>query len=352
MKKIVLTGGGTAGHINPNIALMPLLEERGFSISYIGSIGGIEKELISPLGIDFYEIHSGKLRRYFDFKNITDAFRVIVGIKDAIKILRKIRPNVIFSKGGFVAVPVVIAGYILKIPIIIHESDISTGLANKICIPFANKICTTFPEALSSIPKDKAVLTGAPIRASLFLGDKDKGLKLCRFKINKPTVLIMGGSLGSVKINNVLRKSLQALLEKYNIIHLCGKDNLDNSIKKEGYFQLEYATDNLAHLLFISDIVVSRAGSNAIFELLALKKPNLLIPLSKNASRGDQILNANSFKEQGFSLVLSEDDLSKDTLIKSINTLNKNKNIYKKNMDISNISSPSKKILEEIEKLI
>ena len=348
MKKIVLTGGGTAGHVNPNIALIPFLKEKGYNISYIGSKDGIEKTLIQPLGIDYYEISTGKLRRYLDFKNITDSFRVIKGVSDATSIIRKIKPNLIFSKGGFVSVPVVIGGYINKVPVIIHESDISPGLANKLSIPFAKKVCATFPEALQNIPKNKAILTGTPIRKELFKGSKDEGFKICNFKTNKPIILVMGGSLGSVKINTVLRECLDNLLKDFNIIHLCGKNNLDNNINKEGYYQIEYATDELKHFLAISDLVVSRAGSNAICELLALKKPNLLIPLSKNASRGDQILNANSFKKQGFSNVLYEEDLSKESLIENINTLSKEQSVYINAMSTSNLNNAIDKILEQI----
>lgn len=352
MKKIVLTGGGTAGHVNPNIALIPFLKEKGYDIFYIGSKDGIEKELIKPLGIKYYEISSGKLRRYLDFKNFTDAFNVLRGISEAKSIIKKIKPNIIFSKGGFVSVPVVIGGYFNKIPIIIHESDISPGLANKISIPFCQKICTTFPEALLNIPKEKGILTGSPIRSELFKGNAEIGKKIASFKLEKPVVLFMGGSLGSVKINNILREALPNLLKDYNIIHLCGKNNLESSLNKlEGYFQLEYAKDELSHFLEYADIIVSRAGSNAICEILALKKPNLLIPLSKNASRGDQILNANSFKNQGFSNVLLEEDLNKKSLLKNIDTLFKEKEKFIKNMNNTIQKNAINIIIEEIKKL-
>lgn len=349
MKKIILTGGGTAGHVNPNIALIPFLKKANYEISYIGSIKGIEKELITPIGIDYYGISSGKLRRYIDFKNITDAFKVVKGIGDAIKLVRKIKPDVIFSKGGFVSVPVVIAGYMNKIPIIIHESDISAGLANKICIPLSNKVCATFPEALNGIPKEKAVLTGTPIRAELF---KPKISYTKTFYDDKPVILVMGGSLGSVKINNILRESLDTILSKFNIIHLCGKGNLDkNLLNKNGYIQKEYATNELPNYFKISDLVLSRAGSNAICEILALKKPNLLVPLSKNASRGDQILNANSFEKQGYSRVLLEEDLTIESLISEINILYENKYNYISTMNNSKLNNAIEKIINEIKNI-
>lgn len=354
-KKIILTGGGTAGHVTPNIALIPLLKKDGYDITYIGSFNGIEKELIQPLGVKYYGISSGKLRRYLDFKNVTDAFRVVKGLSDAVKIIRDVKPNIIFSKGGFVSVPVALGGYLTKTPVIIHESDISVGLANKIAIPFANKVCATFPEALNNIKENKAVLTGTPIRQELFKGSKDKGIEICNFSKNtinsKKYMLIMGGSLGSVKINNALRENLDKLLEKFNIMHLCGKGNLDESLNnKTGYCQMEYASKELPHILALSDIIISRAGSNSICEFLALKKPNLLIPLSKEASRGDQILNANSFKKQGFSEVLFEEDLTNETLLESIDTLLQKEDMYIKNMSNTPLSSATEKVMIEINK--
>ncbi len=352
MKKIILTGGGTAGHVNPNIALIPFLKKENYDISYIGSINGIEKDLITSLSssynIDYHGISSGKLRRYIDLKNITDAFRVVKGVGDALILIKKLKPDVIFSKGGFVSVPVVIAGYINKVPIIIHESDISAGLANKICIPLANKVCTTFPEALEGISSSKGVLTGTPIRQELFKSKNNLNL----FNNNKPIILVMGGSLGSVKINNSIRESLEELLIKFNIIHLCGKGNLDASLNnKEGYIQKEYVTRELPDFFKESTLVVSRAGSNAICELLALKKPNLLIPLSKNASRGDQILNANSFKKQNYSLVLEEEDLNKDSLLLEINNLYNNKDNFIKSMQNSNLNNAIDKIVNQIKNI-
>ncbi|MFI3230690.1 MAG: undecaprenyldiphospho-muramoylpentapeptide beta-N-acetylglucosaminyltransferase [bacterium] len=354
MKKIILTGGGTAGHVNPNIALIPSLKKENYDISYIGSINGIEKDLISSISsmydIEYHGISSGKLRRYIDLKNITDAFRVVKGVGEAVMLIKKLKPDVIFSKGGFVSVPVVIAGYLNKVPIIIHESDISTGLANKICIPLANKVCTTFPEALEGIPKSKGILTGTPIRQELFNNNVKTNIKF--FSDNKPIILIMGGSLGSVKINNAIRDSLPELLTKFNIIHLCGKGNLDDSLKnKNGYIQKEYVTRELPDFFKACTLVVSRAGSNAICELLALKKPNLLIPLSKNASRGDQILNANSFKKQNYSSVLQEEDLTKDSLLKEINDLYNNRDSFIKSMQNSKLNNAIDKIIYEIKNI-
>lgn len=328
MKKIVLTGGGSAGHVTPNIALVPKLRELGFDILYIGSQKGIEKDIIQKENITFKSISSGKLRRYFDIKNFTDPFRVVKGVFDARSILKKYRPDIVFSKGGFVTVPVVLAAHMLKIPVVIHESDISPGLANKISSKYADKICCNFPETLAHIPKDKAVLTGCPIRSELLSGDPDKAHEFTGLNRDKPVILVIGGSLGAVSINTVVRDSLNELLSKFSIIHICGKGNVDNNIDLLGYVQYEYVSSQLKDIFALADIVISRAGANAICELLALQKLNILVPLSAKASRGDQILNAASFKKQGFSYVLDDEELNKDSLLAALDDVFSNKDKY------------------------
>ena len=322
MKRIILTGGGTAGHVTPNIALLPRLRELGYDIHYIGSYNGIEKELIEPFGIPYHGISSGKLRRYFSVQNFTDPFRVLKGFREARVLIKDLKPDVIFSKGGFVSVPVVLAGKRSKVPVIIHESDMTPGLANKIAIPSATKVCCNFPETLESLPKDKAVLTGSPIRQELLSGNKIAAMDLCGFTADKPVILVIGGSLGSVVVNKAVREALPDLLKDFQIIHLCGKGKMDESLSgTRGYCQFEYIKDELRDIFALADIVISRAGANAICELLALRKPNLLIPLSAKASRGDQILNARSFERQGFSLVLEEEELTKQSLIDAVHRL-------------------------------
>lgn len=329
MKRIVLTGGGTAGHVTPNIALLPGLKELGYDIHYIGSYNGIEKKLIEQFGIPYHGISSGKLRRYFSMQNFTDPFRVLKGFGEAKKLIKSLKPDVIFSKGGFVSVPVVIAGKQCHVPTIIHESDMTPGLANRLSIPSASKVCCNFPETLHHLPKEKAVLTGSPIRQELLTGDRDAALKFCGLSADKPVILIIGGSLGSVVVNNAVRKILPELLKSFQVIHLCGKDKVDASLKDlKGYVQFEYIQDELKDLFALADIVISRAGANAICELLALHKPNLLIPLSANASRGDQILNARSFERQGYSIVLEEEELNDSTLLDAIKKLYEKKDAY------------------------
>ena len=328
-RKIVLTGGGTAGHVTPNLALLPSLRNAGFDVTYIGSFDGIEKGLAEDAGLTYYGIAVGKLRRYFEPKKFSDPFRVIKGFFQARKILKTVRPEVVFSKGGFVAVPVVRAAASLKIPCIIHESDITPGLANKLCIPVADIVCCNFPETFDLIPPKKAHLTGSPIRAELFKGDREAGKKFVGFTDDKPVIMVIGGSQGSAAINGAIRDSLNDLLKDFNIVHLTGKDKTDNMLLTvEGYKQFEYITDELPDIFALADIVVSRSGANAIGELLALHKPNLLIPLPSASSRGDQIMNARSYEDQGFSMVLNEEDMTSKLLISKIRELYENKDKY------------------------
>ena len=329
MKKIVMTGGGTAGHVTPNIALFDSLQKDGYEIHYIGSYEGIEKGLIEDKKIPYYGISSGKFRRYRSWKNLTDPFRVLHGFFQARRLLGRIRPNVVFSKGGFVSVPVVMAAKTRHIPVIIHESDLTPGLANKLAMPSATKVCCNFPETLPYLPKEKAVLTGSPIRQELLHGNKQAAKDFCGFTGDLPILMVMGGSIGSVYINNAIRGCIDTLLTKYQIIHLCGKGNIDESLKdKKRYAQFEYISENLPDLFAAADLVVARAGANSICELLALHKPNILIPLSRNASRGDQILNANSFAKQGFSAVLEEEEVTSEKLMATIDDVMAHRSKY------------------------
>lgn len=353
MKRIVLTGGGTAGHVTPNIALLPKLKELNYDIHYIGSYEGIERKLIEEFQIPYYGISSGKLRRYFDPKNFTDPFKVVKGFSQARKLMKKLKPDVVFSKGGFVSVPVVLAAGRSKIPVIIHESDMTPGLANKLCIPASYKVCCNFPETLHYLPEEKAVLTGSPIRQELLNGNKLEALKFCNFTANKPVILIIGGSLGSTIVNDAIRLILPELLQKYQVIHLCGKGKIDPALTgTNGYIQFEYIKKELSDLFALADIVISRAGANAICELLALHKPNLLIPLSANASRGDQILNARSLERQGFSLVLEEEALTDRKLLESINKLYEDRYIFMDAMSKSGQTNSIELITNLIEQAV
>lgn len=352
MKRIILTGGGTAGHVTPNIALLPRLKELQYDIHYIGSYNGIEKELIEQFAIPYHGISTGKLRRYFSVQNFTDPFRVVKGINEAGKLVKLLKPDIIFSKGGFVSVPVVLAAKRRHVPAIIHESDMTPGLANKLSLPAATKVCCNFPETLAHLPEGKAVLTGSPIRQELLSGNKYQAREFLHFTSDKPVIMVVGGSLGAVAVNEAVRSILPELLKSYQVIHLCGKGKLDESLKGlEGYAQFEYIKEELRHLFALTDIVISRAGANAICELLALHKPNLLIPLSANASRGDQILNARSFERQGFSMVLEEEELTNEILLNAIHNLYENRAAYITAMKNSSQQNSIDTIIDLIESL-
>ncbi len=351
-RKIILTGGGTAGHCVPNLALVPTLKEYDFDIAYIGSHTGIEKKLVTAEGIKYYSISTGKLRRYFDLKNFTDPFRVLKGFAEAYSILRSEKPDIIFSKGGFVSVPVVKAASLLHIPVIIHESDMTPGLANKLSYSAASKICCSFRETAQYIPSSKAVFTGSPVREELKNGDRGRAYAFTHLKRGElPTILVVGGSLGAQHVNEAVRHLLPKLLPNYNVVHLCGKGKLDQSyIGTDNYVQYEYISNEMADLFSMADIIISRAGANAIFELLALRKPNILVPLPLAGSRGDQIKNAESFKKAGYSYVLKDENLSDETLMQAINTVKDNMIDYVEAMENADESDAVDTICELIDK--
>ncbi len=352
MARIVFTGGGTAGHVIPAIALFDELINMQYELFYIGSKTGIEKDLIASEGVPYFPISTGKLRRYFDLENFIDPFRIIKGILEARRALKKISPDLVFSKGGFVSVPVIFAAYLLKIPVILHESDFSPGLSNKMVLRFADKILVTFPETKKYLPEEKTILSGTPIRSNIFSGDRERAKKQLRFD-EKPVVLIMGGSSGSEIINETLRTNISHLLGKFNIIHLCGKGNLDSELAKvNGYQQFEFVTEELPDFFALADLVISRAGANAIHEVLALRIPNILIPLSMSASRGDQLLNAESFENNGFSRVLTEDNLTPESLAMAVEETLINKEEYITAMKMSKQRNSNRIIIEEINRFL
>lgn len=349
MKKILLTGGGTAGHVTPNLALVPGLRQAGFDIEYMGSYDGIEKSLVEKAGIPYHGISSGKLRRYLDVKNLTDPIRILKGLHEAKHFMKEHKPDIVFSKGGFVSVPVVIAAAERKIPVVIHESDLSPGLANKLAIPRATKVCYSFPETEKYLSHNKAIFTGLPVRDELLNGSRENGLKICGFTGNKPVLMVIGGSLGSVAVNSAVRSALDSLLVNFDIIHACGKGKYDNDLEgTAGYKQFEYISDELPDIYAAADIIISRAGANVINELAALKKPALLIPLGLDASRGDQLLNADSFKKRGFSDVLKEEDLSHRTLVNKVNELYADRAAYIDAMSASEHGDAVKRIIDII----
>ena len=352
MPKVLLTGGGTAGHVTPNLALVPYLKERGFEIEYMGSYDGIEKKLVEKEGIPYTGIDSGKLRRYLSVQNLKDPAHILKGIKEAKEYMKENRPDVVFSKGGFVAVPVIFAAAKYKIPIVIHESDLSPGLANKLCIPKADKICYSFPETEAYL-KGKGIHTGLPIRDQLLQGDPAKGRAMCGFNTDKPVLLVIGGSLGSLNVNNAVRNALDGLLVNFQVAHICGQGKMDSTFDgREGYKQFEYVGDGLNDLMAMSEIFISRAGANVICEIQALRKPAVLIPLGTDASRGDQILNAESFKKRGFSETLLEENLSTESLLATVNRVYEDREQYISAMEAADNGNAAAAVADIIKSMI
>ncbi len=314
---IVMTGGGTAGHVIPNIALIEQLKQEAWQLHYIGAKDGVEERMVLAQQVPFYAIRCGKLRRYFSWKTFWEPLNILAGIMQAYRIIRRIKPNIVFSKGGFVSFPVVVAAWLNNVPIVIHESDMTPGLANRMSFPFARKICVTFATTNTQHNRP-VVITGSPVRANIFTGDRHKALQYCQFSGKKPCLLIIGGSMGAQNINRCVHSAVEILCQTFHVIHVCGKGKMDSATAHADYRQFEYIDEEMADVLALSDMVVARAGANTVFELLCLAKPHVFIPLSRKVSRGDQIQNAKFFEQQGISVVLDDDKLSKETLLAAI----------------------------------
>jgi len=351
MKKIVLTGGGTLGHVTPHLALIPRLKEAGYEIHYIGTENGMEApKMRSVEGVTYHAVKSGKLRRYHDWKNFTDPFRVIAGAFQSARLMGKIRPDVVFSKGGFVAVPVVFGAWLHRIPVLCHESDLTPGLANKLCKPFAKRFATTFPECAEALGK-KAEMTGSPLRPELFTGSREKGLRLLGFDGAKPVMLMMGGSSGAQKVNACLRETLPDLAA-FDIVHICGKGNLDPALDgTPGYKQIEFLDEDLPDVLACTDLVLSRAGANALCEFQALGRPMLLVPYPKGAGRGDQILNAQSLEKRGLCRVLLQENMTRETLAEAIRQTWQDRDKLEENLRNAPPADGTERVLQMIEEI-
>ena len=350
-KTIVLTGGGTAGHVTPNLAVIPKLCALGYRVEYIGTKNGMEREIIEKEGVPYHIISAGKLRRYFSLKNFTDPFRILRGLIKARRILKSIRPSAVFSKGGFVSVPVVVAASQLGIPVVLHESDYTPGLANRICIPRAKKVCVSFQPTLKHIPDSKGVYTGLPIREELLRGSRKEGLAYCGLTGEKPVLLIMGGSLGAKSVNDKLDAVMDKLLQTFDVIHIRGKQHLRAGRQPDGYKQFGFVCEELPDIYAAADIMISRAGATAVFEILALALPALLIPLPRASSRGDQILNARCFKEQGFVHVLEQENMTENTLLDAAQKLYEDKDALRERMKQENAADAAgcvAKIIDEV----
>ena len=351
MKTILMTGGGSAGHVTPNIALIPTLRAKGFEVHYAGMKDSIEQKLIEKVeGVTFHEIESGKLRRYLSLKNLASPFKVIKGVSQAKKLVKELKPDIVFSKGGFVSVPVVMAAK-GKCPVVCHESDYTPGLANRIAGRYADTVCVTFEDTIKlAKPKaaKKMVHTGTPIRAELYNGDKQKGLEAMGFSGDKPVLMVMGGSLGAAAINDGVRNALDELTREFDIVHLCGKGKADESIKRPGYVQFEYVGAELPDMLAATSVVISRAGANAVFEFLSLGIPALLVPLPLEASRGDQILNADYVVKKGYAKKLEQKDITTETLVNGVRELYENRVSLAARMKADPLLDGTEEVLDEI----
>ena len=330
-KTIVFTGGGTAGHVTPNLALIEKLDRAEWDIHYIGT-DSMEKGLVAAVpDVTYHEIDSGKLRRYASLKTLTMPIHVQKGYHQAKRILKELKPAVVFSKGGYVSVPVVAAAKGIC-PVLTHESDYTPGLANKIDAHFADRILVTFEDTVPFVKNGKGVHTGTPIRPELYLGSREKALRFTGLSGKKPVLLVTGGSLGAVAVNVAVREALPELLQTFDVVHLCGKGKLDETVKADGYVQYEYVSEEMADLFALADVVVSRAGANAVFELLALHKPMLLLPLSGASTRGDQELNADYFKKRGYARVLKADEVNAKSVLSEVKALYEARESYRETM--------------------
>ena len=352
MRRIIFSGGGTAGHVTPILSLLPALREEGWEMHYIGSYEGIERHLVEAEGdITYHAISTGKLRRYLSLKNVSDPFRALRGILQSRRICAQLQPSVLFSKGGFVGLPAALGAHRAGVPVVLHESDLTPGLANKLALPYAQAICVSFPETMAYVRKDCAVYTGTPVRAALFSGNAARARARFGLTSDKPVLMVMGGSSGARAVNDVLRTALPALLARFQILHITGEGNVDERLEKTaGYCQRAYLRDELPDAFALSDIALSRAGSNAIHEFLALRIPTLLVPYPKSASRGDQLVNAESFRAQGFSDVLQQEDITTDILVERLTALYERRADYRAAMAASGAHDGVAAVLSVIRK--
>ena len=319
---LLLTGGGTAGHVSPNIALLPVLRARGFQVEYVGSHDGIERELCERAGLPFHAVHVGKLRRYASVQNLLDPFRTLQGINEAQQLIRRLRPVAVFSKGGFVGVPPVVAAWLCGVPAIVHESDLSPGLANRLCFPFAARVCVTFEETLARVPRSKGVHTGTPIRRELLAGDAAKARERWKLDPGLRTLVVFGGSQGARALNDAVRALLRAGLTGWQVLHVCGPGNLDPELEKRaGYHQFEYLHADWPDALAAADAVLCRGGANSLVEMVALRKLAIVVPLPAVASRGDQLENARRYAQRGYGLTVPQAELTPERLRAALDEL-------------------------------
>ena len=341
-KKIIFTGGGSAGHVTLNLTLIPFFLAQGWKVCYIGSYKGIERDLVGRLPeVTYYPIATGKLRRYFSWQNFWDMLKIPLGILQAVWIVFKEKPGIVFSKGGFVSFPVVLAGRLNGCPVAMHESDVTPGLANIMSLPFVTKFFTTFTDTKKYVKDQSKVENVGPVLSDRFKnGSKERCCVFCEFKAEKPIILAMGGSLGAQSLNQAIRQNLPELLKNYQIIHICGRGQMEEGADCNGYRQFEYVDTELKDFMKAADVVLSRAGSNAIFELRSLNKPMVLVPLSVHSSRGEQMLNAKAFQSDGYCEIIADEEVSDAAkLLAVLKQVYDNRKQYEKKMQADKFSA-------------
>jgi len=348
-RKVFFTGGGTGGHVFPALAIIDELDKSVYDIAWIGSKKGMEYKIITDAGIKFYSIPSGKLRRYFSILNLLDIFKIIAGFFASFILLAKQRPELVFSKGGYVTVPPIIAAKILNIKSITHESDMTPGLATRINSRFVNKILLPYENTrkyFKDSMKEKIIVTGNPVRKDFFYADNTIGKEIMGFNNSKPVLLILGGSLGAQEINDLISESLDLLLEEFNIYHQMGEANFKES-EKDNYKTVPFIKRDIAHLIAASDIVISRSGASAVWEFASVGVPSILIPLIAG-SRGDQLFNANYAVEKNISLILKGNDVNISNLLELINLIKLKRGEMINSMNEFKTFNASKKISKVI----
>ena len=319
---LLLTGGGTAGHVSPNLALLPVLRARGFQVEYVGSPDGMERELAERAGVPYHAVHVGKLRRYASVQNLLDPFRTLQGINEAQQLIRRLRPVAVFSKGGFVGVPPVVAAWLCGVPAVVHESDLSPGLANRLSFPFAKRVCVTFEETLARVPRAKGVHTGTPIRRELLAGDAAQARSRWKLSPSLRTLVVFGGSQGARALNDVVRSLVRQDLTGWQVLHVCGPGNLDPELEKRpAYHQFEYLHAEWPDALACADAVLCRGGANSLVEMVALGKLAIVVPLPAVASRGDQLENARRYASRGYGLAVAQEELTPERLRSALEEL-------------------------------
>ena len=348
--RVLIVGGGSAGHVIPALPVIERLKASGHTVTFVGTRSGLEERLVAQAGVRYRGISAGKLRRYFSWQNLTDLFRIVAGVLQSIVLIGRERPQVVFSKGGFVSFPIALAAWLWRVPLVAHESDLTPGLANRLVMPFARSLCVSFPATKVHREGLNILHTGTPLRPSMLHGDAAAGRAALGLSSEQPLLVVTGGSLGATSLNAALRDALPQLLKQYYVLHVTGAGKSED-VAMPGYDQREYVGEGWGDLLAAADVVISRAGANALFELLALRKPNVLVPLDARASRGDQIDNAAYAEAAGYSLVVPDEALGASALLDAVQRVQADRAAYVAAMQTFEVPDAAAAIAAELERV-